>query len=49
MLGFSKIFLGILLGVFVIPFIYKDPVGTFLPTLDLFSSSMHDKYLAPRM
>jgi len=29
MLGFSRIFLGILLGVFVIPFIYKDPVGTF--------------------
>jgi hypothetical protein len=27
--GFSRIFLGILLGVFVIPVIYADPVGTF--------------------
>lgn len=29
MLGFGKIFLGILLGIFVIPVIFADPVGTF--------------------
>ncbi len=29
MLGLGKVFLGILLGVFVIPVIYADPVGTF--------------------
>jgi len=29
LLGFSKIILGILIGVFVIPVVYADPVGTF--------------------
>ncbi len=29
MLGFGKTILGILIGVFVIPVIYADPVGTF--------------------
>ncbi len=29
MFGFGKILLGILIGVFVLPFIFADPLGTF--------------------
>lgn len=29
MFGFGKILLGVLIGVFVLPFIFADPLGTF--------------------
>jgi len=29
MFGFGKILLGVLIGIFVIPVVYADPVGTF--------------------